>query len=337
MLAGIVVSNAILLVDYTNIAAAPRRDAAARGGRDWPAARGCGPILMTSIATMLGLVPMALGIGEGGELQAPLARVVIGGLLTSTLITLVFVPTVYTLFEEGWKGLVAARSTRRPPRIATSSALDIDEKAASSRSSCSRVVGGWPACGYYHYRKTGRSRRSRRAPVTRGDIVETVGATGTLQAVTTVQVGTQVSGTIQDALRRLQLDREEGPGHRAARPVAAPDADRAGTRQPRSAPQADLERLKRRARRRAAEARRAPRSWPRRKLVAADRPRGGRRWPSRVGRGADQVVRGAASRRRRPSLNQNEVNLDHTVIDGADRRHRHLAQRRRRARPWRPA
>jgi HAE1 family hydrophobic/amphiphilic exporter-1 len=48
---------------------------------------------------------MSLGIGEGAELQAPLARVVIGGLIASTLITLVFVPTVYTLFEEGLKGL----------------------------------------------------------------------------------------------------------------------------------------------------------------------------------------------------------------------------------------
>jgi len=63
------------------------------------------PILMTTLATILGLVPMSLGIGEGAELQAPLARVVIGGLTASTLITLVFVPTVYTIFEEGWKGL----------------------------------------------------------------------------------------------------------------------------------------------------------------------------------------------------------------------------------------
>jgi HAE1 family hydrophobic/amphiphilic exporter-1 len=63
------------------------------------------PILMTSLATMFGLVPMSLGIGEGSELQVPLARVVIGGLLTSTFITLVFVPTVHTLFEEGWGGL----------------------------------------------------------------------------------------------------------------------------------------------------------------------------------------------------------------------------------------
>jgi HAE1 family hydrophobic/amphiphilic exporter-1 len=60
---------------------------------------------MTSLATALGLVPMAIGLGEGSELQAPLARVVIGGLTTSLLITLVLVPTVYTLFEEGFKGL----------------------------------------------------------------------------------------------------------------------------------------------------------------------------------------------------------------------------------------
>jgi len=58
------------------------------------------PILMTTVTTVLGLVPMALGVGEGGELQAPLARVVIGGLTTSTLITLIFIPVVYTLVEE---------------------------------------------------------------------------------------------------------------------------------------------------------------------------------------------------------------------------------------------
>jgi hydrophobic/amphiphilic exporter-1 (mainly G- bacteria), HAE1 family len=104
MLAGIVVSNAILLVDYTNVLrrrdGVPLREAVELGGRTR-----LRPILMTSLCTMLGLVPMSLGIGEGAELQAPLARVVIGGLLTSTLITLVFVPTVYTIFEEGWKGL----------------------------------------------------------------------------------------------------------------------------------------------------------------------------------------------------------------------------------------
>jgi HAE1 family hydrophobic/amphiphilic exporter-1 len=104
MLAGIVVSNAILLVDYTNTLRErdklPLRDAIELAGR-----HRLRPILMTSICTALGLVPMALGIGEGAELQAPLARVVVGGLITSTMITLVFVPAMYTLFEEGWRGL----------------------------------------------------------------------------------------------------------------------------------------------------------------------------------------------------------------------------------------
>ena len=68
---------------------------------------------MTTLTTILGLVPMALALGDGSELQAPLARVVIGGLTASTLITLVFVPTVYTLFEEGLQRLAprASRST----------------------------------------------------------------------------------------------------------------------------------------------------------------------------------------------------------------------------------
>ncbi|MGE0445479.1 MAG: efflux RND transporter permease subunit, partial [Vicinamibacterales bacterium] len=94
MLAGIVVSNAILLVDYINTLrkrdGLPLREAVEIGGRTR-----LRPILMTAIATMLGLVPMAIGFGEGGELQAPLARVVIGGLLASTLVTLVLVPAVY--------------------------------------------------------------------------------------------------------------------------------------------------------------------------------------------------------------------------------------------------
>ena len=104
MLAGIVVSNAILLVDYTNVLrrrdGLPLREAVVLAGRTR-----LRPILMTTLATVLGLVPMSLGIGEGAELQAPMARVVIGGLLTSTMVTLVLVPSVYTIFEEGIAGL----------------------------------------------------------------------------------------------------------------------------------------------------------------------------------------------------------------------------------------
>jgi HAE1 family hydrophobic/amphiphilic exporter-1 len=58
------------------------------------------PILMTTTTTLLGLTPMALGLGEGSELQAPLARVVIGGLATSTLITLIVIPVIYSILEE---------------------------------------------------------------------------------------------------------------------------------------------------------------------------------------------------------------------------------------------
>ncbi|MEO8069956.1 MAG: efflux RND transporter permease subunit [Acidobacteriota bacterium] len=115
MLAGIVVSNAILLVDYTNILRrrdnVPLREAVERAGRTR-----LRPILMTTLATTLGLVPMAFGIGEGAELQAPLARVVIGGLITSTLVTLVLVPSVYTLFEEGWTGLRRGAAHSHPER-----------------------------------------------------------------------------------------------------------------------------------------------------------------------------------------------------------------------------
>lgn len=105
MLGGIVVNNAILLVDYTNVLR--RRDG--MGIREAVETAGrtrLRPILMTSLTTCLGLIPMSLGIGEGAELQAPLARVVVGGLIASTLITLVFVPTLYTIVEEGWKGVL---------------------------------------------------------------------------------------------------------------------------------------------------------------------------------------------------------------------------------------
>jgi multidrug efflux pump subunit AcrB len=58
------------------------------------------PILMTSLATVFGLLPMAIGFGTGGETNAPLARAVVGGLSVSTLLTLFLIPTVYMFLEE---------------------------------------------------------------------------------------------------------------------------------------------------------------------------------------------------------------------------------------------
>ena len=103
MLGGIVVNNAILLVDHTNLLR--RRDSMAiREAIEEAGRRRLRPILMTALTTIIGLVPLAIGLGEGGEAQAPMARVVIGGLLSSTLITLVFVPVVYSIFERRRSG-----------------------------------------------------------------------------------------------------------------------------------------------------------------------------------------------------------------------------------------
>jgi HAE1 family hydrophobic/amphiphilic exporter-1 len=65
---------------------------------------------MTSLTTSLALVPVALGLNEGGEMQAPLARVVIGGLLSSTLVTLLLVPTLYAVVEGFIERIWAKRS-----------------------------------------------------------------------------------------------------------------------------------------------------------------------------------------------------------------------------------
>jgi len=103
MLTGIVVNNAILLVDYTNQL---RRQAglSLMAAVTLAGSRRLRPILMTTMTTVLGLLPLSFGLGEGGETQAPLARVVIGGLISSTLITLVLVPVVYSIFEQRLKG-----------------------------------------------------------------------------------------------------------------------------------------------------------------------------------------------------------------------------------------
>ena len=100
MLAGIVVNNAIVLVDYINTLR--RRD----GLNKLEAVRVAGshrlrPILMTTSTTVLALLPMAIGLGEGAEIRAPMAITVIGGLLLSTVLTLVVIPMVYTVLDRG--------------------------------------------------------------------------------------------------------------------------------------------------------------------------------------------------------------------------------------------
>ena len=99
MLAGIVVNNAILLVDATNRL---RREGLAKlEALEKAGAQRLRPILMTTATTVLGLLPMAIGLGEGAELRSPMALAVIGGLLSSTALTLVVVPVVYLLLDRG--------------------------------------------------------------------------------------------------------------------------------------------------------------------------------------------------------------------------------------------
>ena len=103
MLAGIVVNNAIILVD--EIKQLRQENLTIYNAILEAARRRLRPILMTTLTTVLGLIPMALGLGEGGESTAPLARAVIGGLSSSTLVTLVFIPIVYMVFSGGLKEL----------------------------------------------------------------------------------------------------------------------------------------------------------------------------------------------------------------------------------------
>ena len=98
VLAGIVVNNAIVLVDYVNQLrrrGMAKREAIVRAGQ----AR-LRPILMTSLTTILGLLPMALGLGEGAEIRTPMAITVIAGLLSATVLTLIIIPVVYDVFER---------------------------------------------------------------------------------------------------------------------------------------------------------------------------------------------------------------------------------------------
>jgi multidrug efflux pump subunit AcrB len=116
MLMGLVTKNAILLVDFANRArrgGASLHDALMQAGQVR-----LRPILMTTSAMIGGMLPLALGIGEGGETQAPMGRAIIGGVITSTLLTLVVVPVLYS-YLDGW---AERRRQKRAARLAADAA-----------------------------------------------------------------------------------------------------------------------------------------------------------------------------------------------------------------------
>ncbi|GAB4112709.1 MAG: efflux RND transporter permease subunit [Acidobacteriota bacterium] len=119
ILAGIVVNNAIVLVDYTNqlrAAGRSRREALLEAGQVR-----LRPIVMTTLTTVLGLIPMSLGWGEGAEVRAPMAITVMGGLVFSTLLTLIFIPMVYELVD---RKVFAAETVEHPAPAAGGGSLD---------------------------------------------------------------------------------------------------------------------------------------------------------------------------------------------------------------------
>jgi HAE1 family hydrophobic/amphiphilic exporter-1 len=122
LLMGLVTKNAILLVDYTNTLrerGLERSDALIQAG-----ATRLRPILMTTAAMIFGMIPVAIGASEGGEIRSPMAVAVIGGLITSTFLTLVVVPVVYSLLDAAAERVLGQRKVLRT----------IDEAVAARRS-----------------------------------------------------------------------------------------------------------------------------------------------------------------------------------------------------------
>jgi len=116
MLVGIVVKNAIVLIDRVNQlreAGVPKREALAQGAESR-----LRPIVMTTLCTLIGFMPLAIGVGEGAEVRAPMALTVIGGLAVSTLLTLVVIPVVYDLLDRRGDAWYVARGERHRAKIA---------------------------------------------------------------------------------------------------------------------------------------------------------------------------------------------------------------------------
>ncbi|MBI3074450.1 MAG: efflux RND transporter permease subunit, partial [Deltaproteobacteria bacterium] len=125
VLAGVTVNNAIVLIDYTNLLRRTHgmslADAVPEAGR-----RRLRPVLMTTLTTVIALFPAAIGLGEGSEQQTPLARVVFGGLIASTLVTLVVIPALYFLFERWFERRAARRRQGASSEAATGETLHVD-------------------------------------------------------------------------------------------------------------------------------------------------------------------------------------------------------------------
>jgi HAE1 family hydrophobic/amphiphilic exporter-1 len=132
MLAGIVVKNAIVLIDRVN--QLREEGHAKREAIILAAESRLRPIAMTTLATLLGFLPLAIGLGEGSEVRSPMAITVIGGLAVSTLLTLVVIPIVYELVDRKPDAYYVARGARK--------AQDVDSTDPSTEPAPDASLGG---------------------------------------------------------------------------------------------------------------------------------------------------------------------------------------------------
>ncbi len=136
LLMGIVAKNAILLIDFAKWSREERglstREALIEAGRIR-----LRPILMTTVALIAGMIPVALGVGEGADFRAPLGDAVIGGVVTSTILTLLVIPTFYEILDEWRDRLLARLRVRASP----------DAHASASGGSSRGDVAGMPMPG----------------------------------------------------------------------------------------------------------------------------------------------------------------------------------------------
>ena len=139
MCMGVATANSILMVSFA-------REQMDEGMAAIPAAIAAGytrmrPVLMTALAMIIGMVPMALGLGEGGEQNAPLGRAVIGGLLFATVATLFFVPSVFAIFHGRREARRARLGSRRKqfPKSESGMSAENEPEAASTRRGASQT------------------------------------------------------------------------------------------------------------------------------------------------------------------------------------------------------
>jgi HAE1 family hydrophobic/amphiphilic exporter-1 len=132
MLMGLVTKNAILLVDYTNTVrerGKTRHDAILEAGPTR-----LRPILMTTLAMVGGMLPTALALSQGSETRSPMAIAVIGGLILSTMLTLIVIPVTYTVVEDAWMGLLRHFSPGAYNRAIQKQSVVVDQLMAEAES-----------------------------------------------------------------------------------------------------------------------------------------------------------------------------------------------------------